>query len=79
MCLDGFSFPIFFPKLKLYDEQRRNKNNIQKSENPLFMGKTRKDKQRQTNLNSNPDDEDFGWKRPVIPRALKKSDSLKKN
>lgn len=58
MCLDGFSFPIFFPKLKLYDEQRRNKNNIQKSENPLFMGKTRKDKQRQTNLNSNPDDED---------------------
>lgn len=69
MCLDGFSFPIFFPKLKLYDEQRRNKNNIQKSENPLFMGKTRKDEQRQTNLNSNPDDEVVREINPVFMRV----------
>ena len=32
---------------------------MQKSEKPLFMGKTRKDEQRQTNLNSNPDDEEL--------------------
>lgn len=60
MCLDGFSFPIFFPKSKLCDEQRRNKNNIQKSENPLFIGKTAIDEQRQTNFNTNPDDEELG-------------------
>lgn len=61
MCLDGFSFPIFFPKSKLCDEQRRNKNNIQKSENLLFIGKTAIDEQRQTNLNTNPDNEVVRW------------------
>ena len=33
------------------------------------MGKTRKDEQRQTNLNSNPDDEKLGEVKPVFMRV----------
>ena len=49
---------------------------MQKSEKPLFMGKTRKDEQRQTNLNSNPDDENAWRKRPVKSRVCGLKDSM---
>ncbi len=61
-CLSGFLHEILH-RLKIIrrtkTKQKRNKNRVQKSENPLFMGKTRKDEQRQTNLNSNPNNEKF--------------------
>ena len=40
------------------------------------MGKTRKDEQRQTNLNSNPDNENAWQRKPVKSRVCGLKDSM---